>query len=235
MNCLIVDDELPARELLEDNIRQMSFLQLVGVARNATEALTILNRGDVDLVFLDIQMPGLTGLDLLHSLAKPPLVIMITAFEEHALEGFELEVIDYLVKPVPFTRFAKAVQKAVHRHKLQKLDARAAAASLDHVFVNANYSLVKVLLDDILFIESLKDYVKIRLSSGKDIITRLSLKAVEDKLDAARFMRIHKSYVIALDKIDSVQKTQLTIGQREIPIGESYRTVLQSYLDGRNL
>lgn len=235
MNCLIVDDELPARELLEDNIRQLPTLQLVGVARNATEALAFLDKGNVDLLFLDIQMPGLTGLDLLNALRKPPLVIMVTAFEEHALEGFELEVVDYLVKPVPFARFAKAVQKAAERYKLQKMADRASVASFDHVFVNANYSLVKVLLDDILFIEGLKDYVKIHLSAGKEIITRLSLKAVEDKLAAAHFMRIHKSYIVALEKIDSIQKAQLTIRGRELPIGESYRPLLQSYLDDRNL
>ena len=235
MNCIIVDDELPARELLEDNIKQIPFLNLIGKAKNASEALALLNSLDVDLLFLDIQMPKITGMQFLASLRKPPLVIMVTAFGQHALEGFELEVIDYLVKPVPFPRFAKAVQKASELHKMKKLTAQSVVGSLEHVFVNANYSLVKVMLDDITFIEGLKDYVKIHLASGKQIVTRLSLKSVEDKLNPAKFMRIHKSYIIALDKIDAIQKTQLMIGQKEIPIGDGYRQMVFAYLNDKNL
>lgn len=235
MNCIIVDDELPARELLEDNIRQFPFLTLIGEARIAAEALTLITREPVDLVFLDIQMPGLTGLELLSSLRKPPLAILVTAFEEHALEGFELEVVDYLVKPVPFARFAKAVQRAHELFELRWKASQQPAAPQEYVFVNANYSLVKVILEDIMLIEGVKDYVRIYLVSGKEIITRLSLKSIEEKLDPARFMRIHKSYVIALGKIDSIQKTQLFIQGKEIPIGEAYRALLQRHLDGKNL
>ena len=235
MNCIIVDDELWARELLEDNIRQFPFLTLVGQAKNATEAMALLVQENIDLMFLDIQMPGLTGIELLGTLRNPPLVIIVTAFEKYTLQGFELEVIDYLLKPVPFPRFAKAVQKADEWSRMKKLATQRSTPSLEHVFVNANYSLVKVMLDDITFIEGLKDYVKIYLTTGKDIVTRLSLKAIESKLDAVKFMRIHKSYIIALDKIDSIQKTQLIIMEREIPIGEGYRASLQNYLNGKNL
>ena len=235
MNCVIVDDELPARDLLEDNIRQFPYLHLIGQAKSAAEALTLLARENVDLLFLDIQMPGLTGLELLNSLRKPPLVIMVTAFEEHALAGFELEVVDYLVKPVPFPRFAKAVQRANELFEMRRLAQLKPVSPVEHVFVNANYSLVKVMLDDIVLIEGLKDYVKIHLLTGKEIITRLSLKAVEEKLDPGRFMRIHKSYVIARGKIDSIQKTQLIIQGREVPIGDGYRPLLQAYLENKNL
>jgi DNA-binding LytR/AlgR family response regulator len=235
MNCIIVDDELWARELLEDNIRQLPFLTLVGQAKNATEAMTLLAQENVDLMFLDIQMPGLTGMELLGTLRKPPLVIIVTAFEKYALEGFELEVIDYLLKPVPFPRFVKAVHKADELNRMKKLSTQRSTPSFEHVFVNANYSLVKVMLDDIVLIEGLKDYVKIHLATGNNIITRLSLKAIEGKLEAAKFMRIHKSYIIALDKIDSIQKAQLIVMGQEIPIGEGYRSALQAYLDGKNL
>lgn len=235
MNCIIVDDELPARELLEDNIRQFPFLTLIGQARTAAEAMLLLTRETVDLVFLDIRMPGLTGLELLGSLRHPPLAILVTAYEEHALAGFELEVVDYLVKPVPFPRFAKAVQRARELFELRRTATEKPADPQQHVFVNANYSLVKVMLDDILFVEGLKDYVRIYLSSGKEIITRLSLKTIEEKLDPSRFLRIHKSYVIAVGKIDAIQKTGLVIHGRELPIGDGYRTALQSYLDGKNL
>ena len=235
MNCVIVDDERPARELLEDNIRQFPYLTLVGQAKTAAEALTLLARESVDLLFLDVRMPGLTGLELLGSLRKPPLVIMVTAFEEHALESFDWEVVDYLVKPVPFPRFAKAVQRANELFELRRQAQQKSPSPIEHVFVNANYSLVKVMLEDIVLIEGLKDYVKIHLSSGKEIITRLSLKAVGEKLDPARFMRIHKSYIIAMGKIDSIQKTQLVIKGREVPIGEGYRSLLQSYLGDKSL
>ena len=235
MNCLIVDDELPARELLEDNIKQVPYLNLVGQAKNATEALELLNDHSIDLLFLDIQMPGLTGLELLGSLRHPPMVVMVTAFEEHALEGIELEVVDYLVKPVPFPRFLKAVQKAHQLFQLHKTANQANSPIAEHVFVNANYSLVKVMLDEITLIEGLKDYVRIYLTSGKMIVTRLSLKSVEEKLGAEKFMRIHKSYIIAIDKIDSIQKTQLTIQGKEIPIGDGFRQTLQNYINGKNL
>ena len=234
MNCVIVDDESWARQLLEDNIRQFPYLNLMGQARNATEAMTLLTQGNIDLLFLDIQMPGMTGLQLLASLRKPPLAILVTAFEQHALESFELEVVDYLVKPVPFQRFARAVQKANELFEMRKAAAQQPAAALEHVFVNASYSLVKVHLDEITLIEGLKDYVKIHLVSGKEIITRLSLKAVEEKLDPRRFMRIHKSYIIAVGKIDTILKTHVVIQGQEIPIGDGYRHLLQAYLDGKN-
>jgi two-component system LytT family response regulator len=234
MNCIIVDDELPARELLADNIRQFTYLNLLGQARNAAEALVLLAREKVDLMFLDIQMPGLTGLELLSSLRRQPLVILVTAFEEHALEGFGLDVVDYLVKPVPFPRFAKAVQKANELYQWRELALqKASPVQQEHVFVNANYALVKVALDDIILIEGLGDYVKIWLTPRKEIITRLSLKSVEEKLDPARFMRVHKSYIIAVRRIESVQKTQLIIDGREIPIGDNYRATLQAYLDDK--
>jgi len=235
MNCLIVDDERPALELLADNVRQVSFLKLVATARSATEAFGILAEHTIDLIFLDIQMPGINGLEFLRTLRHPPLVIMVTAYQEHALDGFELDVVDYLVKPAAFPRFLKAVQKAQNVFKLKQQAQLRPAEGADHVFVNANYSLVKVTISEITFIEGLKDYVRINLTSGKNVITRLGLKAVEEKLDDVRFMRIHKSYIIALDKIDSIQKSQLIIQGKEIPIGEGYRQFLQSYINSKNL
>jgi DNA-binding LytR/AlgR family response regulator len=233
MNCLIIDDELPARELLEDNIRQVPGLNLVAKLRSASEAIGILSEQAIDLVFLDIQMPGITGIEFLRLLKYPPLVILVTAYEEHALDGFDLDVVDYLIKPVPFHRFLKAVQKAQHMLKVSKFVNKTPES--EHVFVNANYSLVKVMLHEIIFIEGLKDYVRINLNSGKTVITRLGLKAVEEKFDAAKFMRVHKSFIIALDKIDSIQKTQLIIQGKEIPIGDGYRQLLQHYINGKNL
>lgn len=235
MNCLIVEDERPALELLEDNIRQVSFLNQVAAARTAAEAFEAIGKYRVDLIFLDIQMPGLTGLEFLRSLTHPPLVILVTASHEHALDGFDLNVVDYLIKPVPFPRFLKAVQKAQHMFKVNRNVQVPVSEEDEHVFVNANYSLVKVMLREIAFIEGLKDYVRINMTSGKIVITRLGLKAVEQKLDTLKFMRVHKSYIIALDKIDSIQKSQLTIQGKEIPIGDGYRPLLQNYINNKNL
>lgn len=235
MKCILVDDEKPALELLEDNVRQIPYLHVVATCRNPMQVLEVLQKEQVDLLFLDIQMPGINGLELIRSLKNPPMVILVTAYQEHALDGFNLDVVDYLVKPVPFPRFLKAVQKAQELHQIRQPQNKPAIQEHDHVFVNANYSLVKVMLQDITFIEGLKDYVKINLSEAAPVITRMGLKAIEERFSSDRFMRIHKSYIIALDKIESVQKTQLIVAGVEIPIGDGYRPALQAYISGRNL
>lgn len=235
MNCVLVDDEKPALELLEDNVRQIPYLSIVATCRNPMQVLEVLQQKQVDLLFLDIQMPGINGLELIRSLKNPPMVILVTAYQEHALDGFNLDVVDYLVKPVPFSRFLKAVEKARELYQIRQLPNKSVQQDNDHVFVNANYSLVKVMLQDITFIEGLKDYVRINLKEGAPVITRMGLKGIEERFSADRFMRIHKSYIIALDKIESIQKTQLVIAGVEIPIGDGYRPALQAYISGRNL
>lgn len=235
MNCVLVDDEKPALELLEDNVRQIPYLNIIATCRNPLQVLEILKTQSVDLLFLDIQMPGINGLELIRSLKKPPMVILVTAYHEHALDGFNLDVVDYLLKPVPFPRFLKAVQKAEELYKLRQALDNTSIREHDHVFVNSNYALVKVMLQDITYIEGLKDYVRINLREGNPVITRMGLRAIEERFNTNRFMRIHKSYIIALDKIESVQKTQLVISATEIPIGDSYRPALQAYINGKNL
>jgi DNA-binding LytR/AlgR family response regulator len=235
MNCILIDDEKPALDLLEDNIRQISYLNIVASCRKPIQALEIIKTQQVDLMFLDIQMPGINGLDLLRSISNPPLVILITAYGEHALDGFNLDVVDYLVKPVPFSRFLKAVQKAHELFHIRQLQNRLSISENDHVFVNANYSLVKIRISDITFIEGMKDYVRINLAEGKPVITRMGLKNIEERLGSGRFMRVHRSYIIALSKIELVQKTQLIVAGVEIPIGEGYRQALHIYTSDKNL
>ncbi|SDL02329.1 two component transcriptional regulator, LytTR family [Pedobacter sp. ok626] len=235
MNCILIDDERPALELLEDNIKQIPFLNIVAACRKPMEALELLKTLQVDLMFLDIQMPGINGLDLLRSINNPPMVILVTAYGEHALDGFNLNVVDYLVKPVPFSRLLKAVQKAHDLFQLRQPTGRLSAQENDHVFVNANYSLVKIIIQDITFIEGMKDYVRINIQGGKPVITRMGLRNIEERLGTERFMRVHKSYIIALDKIESVQKSQLVVAGIEIPIGEGYRQDLQRYISDKNL
>ncbi|ATP57930.1 DNA-binding response regulator [Pedobacter ginsengisoli] len=235
MNCILIDDESPALELLEDNVRQIPYLNVIASVRSPMQVFDLIKENQVDLMFLDIQMPGINGLELLRSLKQPPMVIMVTAYQEHALDGFNLDVVDYLVKPVPFSRFLKAVEKARELYQVRHGKPKAIQPENDHVFVNANYSLVKVKMQDITFIEGLKDYVRINIEDGKQVITRMGLKGVEEKLSSGRFMRIHKSYIISLEKIDAVQKTQVIVAGTEIPIGEGYRSALQAYVNGKNL
>lgn len=230
LRCIAVDDEPLALELLEDNISKVSYLQLVASCSNPIEALKVLQQQKVDLVFLDIQMPGLTGIQFIQSLTVKPMFILITAYEKYALEGFNLEVVDYLVKPVPLDRFMKACGKALELYQLrQSRETGSPAASStntpDYLFVNADYSLLKVTLSDILYIEGLKDYVKIHLKSapGKPVIPRMSMKAIEEELPAGRFLRVHKSFIVNKDHITALRKSSLFIGPQEIPVSDMYR------------
>jgi DNA-binding LytR/AlgR family response regulator len=234
MNCILIDDETPALKLLEDNVKQIPFLNIVACCKNPVQLLDLLRVHQVDLVFLDIQMPGINGLELLASIKHPPMVIMVTAYPEYALEGFNLDVVDYLVKPVPFSRFLKAVQKANELYEIRQPKARYVQPENDDIFVNANYSLVKVRMQDITYIEGLKDYVRINLAEGNPVITRMSLKTLEERLKAAKYMRVHKSFMIALDKIESIQKTHVMVAGVEIPISDAYRQALQAYVQEKN-
>ncbi|WGQ09449.1 LytTR family DNA-binding domain-containing protein [Pedobacter gandavensis] len=230
MNCLLLDDEKPALDLLEDNVRQLPYLNIVASCRKPAEVMEILKTQQIDLMFLDIQMPGINGLELLRALEHPPMVIMVTAYGEHALDGFDLDVVDYLIKPVPFPRFLKAVQKAHVLYQSKHVQKKLVLDENDHFFVNANYALVKVKVQEITFIEGMKDYVRINNTDGKPVTTRMGLKIVEERLGSGNFMRVHRSFIIALNKIESIQKSQITVAGVDIPIGEAYRQQFQDYI-----
>lgn len=221
IRCLAVDDEKWALDLLVDNIRQVPYLELVAACRDAAEAVHALRDNEVDLIFLDVQMPGLSGLQFVRSLPDPPMVILVTAYEQYALEGFNLSVVDYLLKPVDLERFIAACSKAKALYDLRHPKA---SQEEDHFFVNVEYSLVKVVIDDILYVEGLKDYIKIHISaSQRPVITRLSLKAIEEKLPSNRFVRVHKSFIVSIAKVTAVKRNVVCIGDAEIPVSESYR------------
>ncbi|HET7002168.1 MAG TPA: LytTR family DNA-binding domain-containing protein [Puia sp.] len=223
MKCIAVDDEPLALALLLDNIRQVPTLELVASCSTAMEALVILNRQEVDLIFLDIQMPGLTGLQLLQSLSIRPMVILITAYEKYALEGFNLDVIDYLVKPVPFERFLKACNKAIDYYRLKKNVPGETHTWPEYFFVNAEYGLVKINFSDIRMIEGLKDYLKIHLGETKPQIIRMSLKSIEEKLPPGKFFRIHKSYIISLSHVTAIRRNSVFLGDLELPLSDLYK------------
>jgi DNA-binding LytR/AlgR family response regulator len=230
MNCIAVDDERLVLDLLANNIQKVPFLHLVQRCKNAMEATGVLHKEQVDLIFLDIQMPGLSGLQFIQSLQQPPMVIFVTAYKEHALEGFNVNAVDYLLKPVSFERFLKACNKAYELFNLQQKPA--ARESLpDYFFVHVEYNQVKVNIPDILYIEGMKDYVKIFLaSSSRPVITKMSMKALEEKLSRYRFARTHKSYIVSVDKITAVKRELICIDKIELPLSESYKANVEKML-----
>ncbi len=220
LRCIAVDDEPFALEILADDILKIPFLALDSTYSNANEAEKRINEGGIDLLFLDIQMPILRGTDFLRGLENPPLVIFTTAYEQYALEGFELNVVDYLLKPIPFDRFKTAAERALERFAMLQQDV---PQQRQHVFVFSEYNKIKLFTDEILYIEGLKDYVKIYTTNrDRPILTRLNLKKMEAKLPKTDFCRVHQSFIISLSKISSFQKSKLQIGKVEIPIGERF-------------
>jgi DNA-binding LytR/AlgR family response regulator len=222
MRCLAVDDEPFALRLIADDIQKVPFLELVKPCSSPLEALEYLKKDPVDLLFLDIQMPVLKGTEFLRKLENPPLVIITTAFEQYALEGFELHAIDYLVKPVPFERFLKAVTRAYDQHLLLKVKTDEKKEE-SFFFIHSEYKELKIFHHQILYIEGLKDYVKIFLTSqSRPVLTRLNLKGIESKLPSDRFCRIHNSYIVSLSKITSTQRSQVFIQDTAIPVGDKF-------------
>ncbi|RFZ81332.1 DNA-binding response regulator [Mucilaginibacter terrenus] len=241
IKCLVVDDEPLALHILEDYISKVPFLQLVKATTNPIEALTMVQDGSIDLVFLDVQMPELTGIQFLRIANGKTKVILTTAYPQYALEGYELDVIDYLLKPIAFDRFYKAAQKAqsiicpvtkpvpVAAEPVQQDD-----FMTDFTFVKTEHKIQKVYLHDILFIEGLKDYVSI-FTPGERIITLQGMKKMEDALPDRHFMRVHKSYIVAINKIDSIERSRIFIGDKIIPVGDTYRDEFFRIIDGKNI
>jgi DNA-binding LytR/AlgR family response regulator len=223
ITCLAIDDETPALDILEDNIRRIPFLQLMGKCKNAYAAMeTMQTQGPIDLLFLDIEMPGISGLSFLKSLPNKPMVIFITAYRNYAVEGFELDVLDYLVKPVAFDRFLRAAGKALEYQGFKQKDG--GPLFPEYLFVHTEYQLTKIMLPEITYIEGLRNYIRIHFSTNaKPILSKLSLKAIEEKLPPARFARVHKSFIVSMDKIDSIRNDIIRIGLRDIPISKSCR------------
>ncbi len=223
MKVLIIDDEPLAQDIIETYIEMMPEVELIKKCTNAIEANAALKEYDIDLIFLDIQMPKITGLEFIKSLANPPLVIFTTAYAEHAVEGFELDAVDYLLKPIPLNRFMKAVNKASDILKSHK---ESYADEDDFVFIKADKKLMKLAYKDILYIEGLKDYVIIRKTNGR-IITLQTMKSLEAKLPSHLFRRVHRSYIVNLSRIDAVNANMVELQEKgqtkTIPIGKIYK------------
>lgn len=224
INCIAVDDEKPALELLADNINKLSYLNLVAKCRNAIDAMEVMRQQQIDLIFLDIQMPGLTGLQFVQTMAVKPMVIFITAYEKYALDGFDLAVVDYLLKPVSLERFIRACNKAHDLFLLQNKPSEITQSNSDHLFVSIDYSFIKLEISDILFIEASKDHIRIYLQTATaPVVTRMSMKSVEDRLPTGKFIRIHKSYIVAVKFIKVIRKDTVALASLELPLGINYR------------
>lgn len=245
LNVLIVDDEPLALDVLETYINQMPELRLVKRCSNALEANEALQSNKIDLMFLDIQMPQLTGIDFVKTLVDPPMIVFTTAYPNYAIQGFDLNALDYLLKPISLERFMKAVNKAVEHHEAMHRDNSAPAASeqqlddsTDFFFVKADKKLVKVNFNDIVYIEGLKDYVIIRLVHTR-VITLQTMKSLEDRLPANKFRRIHRSFIVAMDKILAVDGSLVEVMEKDkpksLPIGKNYRDELLEMIEKKRL
>ncbi|HVX50209.1 MAG TPA: LytTR family DNA-binding domain-containing protein [Chitinophagaceae bacterium] len=229
LKCIAIDDEPPALELMTAYIARMPQLQLLQTFDDAITGAEFLRRHPADLLFVDINMPDITGIELVKSLQEKPMIIFTTAYKKFAYEGFELDAVDYLLKPIDFPRFSKAVTKAIEYNAYKKT---AAPAEADHLFVRSEYRVIKINLAEIDFIESLEDYVKIHISSGRPILSLMPLKKVLEKLPEDRFKRIHRSYIVSVSKVRSVlhRKVQLSNG-KELPISETYLDFVEKWMN----
>lgn len=232
LNCWIVDDEPLALSLLESYVQKTSFLKLTGKYSNALSAMKHLADEKVDLLFLDIQMPEVNGMEFARVIGDHTRIIFTTAFSEYALEGYKVNALDYLLKPFSFADFLTAAKKALNWFEMtDKKMVTETVQENSGIFVKSDYKLLHVLFDDILYIEGLKDYVKIYTESHpKPILSLISLKALEEDLPSERFMRVHRSYIIHKNKISSINKSRITIGEKQIPMGDTYRKQFMSLI-----
>lgn len=238
INCIIIDDEPLARKGLKEYISDVDFLQLIGEFDNPLKAADLLNKGHIQLLFLDIQMPKITGLEFFRTLQHAPPVIFTTAFPQYALDGFELNALDYLVKPISFDRFLKAALRAREYYEVRKKNETVTAvesAPADHFFIKADNKLVKILFDEILFVEALQNYVTLH-TTEKKYITYLTFKSVEEYLPSNRFIKVHKSFIVSAAKIDSIEANDIRVGQHHIPISRNLKEeVMERLLKGKFL
>ncbi|MCC6727417.1 MAG: response regulator transcription factor [Saprospiraceae bacterium] len=238
IKCLVVDDEPLARKGIAGYVEQTPFLSLEGTCKSAVEANEALHREKIDLLFLDIQMPDLTGIEFMRSLENPPAVIFTTAYRDYAIEGFELNALDYLVKPISFQRFLKAANKALSHFEMLRQNQQSKPAEVlteapEYFFIKSDGQFIKIKLADVLYFESEKDYVFIH-TEQKRYLTLLSLKQLEKELPPDKFLRVHRSYFVALDKIEMVDGSNLIIKGKEIPVSRSLQdTIFNTLIAGR--
>lgn len=234
LNCIIIDDEPLAAELLASYARKTLFLNLIGVFNSAVEGIKVIRENRVDLIFLDIQMPELSGLEFAKILPKETKIIFTTAFSQYAVDGYKANAVDYLMKPIGYDDFLAGANRALEWFRSVRQSENASDDRF--IFVKSEYKLVKIMFDDILYIEGLKDYVKIYLTDGREpVMSLMNMKKIEESLPKPEFMRIHRSYIVHMRKIEGIDRFRVVIGNAILPISDSYKTTIQDYLDGHTL
>jgi DNA-binding LytR/AlgR family response regulator len=225
IKCVAIDDEPLARECIVNYVSEVDFLHLSGTGSNAVELTSLLGQTEIDLVFLDIQMPKVNGIEFLKMTPNPPMVIITTAYPSYALESFQLDVLDYLVKPITFNRFLKAVSKARDYHKLLQRSNAVEPTRTDsqpgYFFIKCDHKYERIYFDDILYVQAMQNYVTIFTTKGK-FMTLLNLKSVEEKLDKQSFIRVHKSYLVSISKIESIENSEIVIQSVRVPVSRNY-------------
>jgi two-component system, LytTR family, response regulator len=237
VNCIIVDDEPLSLDLLEGYVGKTPFLKLAGRCSSAIEAMEVMNRTKIDLVFLDIHMPDLNGLEFSRTIKDETRIIFITAYEKYALSGYKVEALDYLIKPVNYEEFLTAANKAKKWFELTSQKSKDSGdETINSIYIKSEHKIIQVNLDDIIYIEGLKDYVKIYLAGQtKPILSLMSMKSLEEQLPAANFMRVHRSFIVNLPKIRTIERDRIIFGDTYIPISDKYKDDFQEYLSKRFL
>ena len=235
LNCWIVDDEPLALELLDSYVKKTPFLDLTGKHSSAVQAMKNMPNERIDVIFLDIQMPEVNGMEFARFLDKNTRIIFTTAFSEYALDGYKVNALDYLLKPFSYSDFLSASKKALEWFEMKAASEESGGEQdATGIFVRSDYKLVQILFEDILLIEGLKDYIKIFIDNeAKPILTLMSMKSMEDELPSARFIRVHRSFIVNRDKIARVEKNRIIIGKHEIPIGETYKKIFMETINGK--
>ena len=234
IKCIAIDDEPLAVKKMAGYIQKIPFLELMAECRNAIEAMTILSKCDIQLMFIDINMPDINGMDFVKSLKNKPYIVFTTAYSEYAVEGFQVMAVDYLLKPITFSNFLKAANRVKNLIELTGSDKKEVArTTADHLFVKSEYKLVRIELSDIKYIESQHEYIKIHLINSNPVMTKLSMKSIEEQLPSDRFMRVQRSYIVSLSKIQVIERNRIVFdGRVIIPVSDQYKENFQKYING---
>jgi len=231
ISCIAIDDEPLALRQIAGYIEKTPFLELAATFESALEALNFLNNNKIDLMFVDIQMPDLSGMDLVKSLEEKPEIIFTTAFSEYAVEGFKVDALDYLLKPLDYASFLKAANKAQSHFERMKIGSEELNTNANHLFIKSDYKIIRLELDKILYIEGMREYVRIHLENAKPVMTLISMKKIEQKLPSSHFMRVHRSFIVNLDKITTIEKSRIIFDKEYIPVSEQYKEAFQKFID----
>ncbi len=233
IKCVAIDDEPLAVKKIAGYILKIPFLELVAECRSASEAMSVLSENDVQLLFIDINMPDINGMDFVKSLAKKPYIVFTTAYSEYAVEGFQVEAVDYLLKPISFGNFLKAANKVKNLIELTTNNQKESlSTTANHSFVKSEYKLIRIELDNIKYIESQHEYIKIFLINSNAVVTQISMKNIEEQLPCDRFMRVHRSFIVNLARVSVIERNRIVFDDKiYIPISEQYKEKFQEYID----